>query len=175
MTPTKGNPVFLLIIAAAVGILYLFSGEDNSMGSPKTLSNPKKKARGSRKAKTASRKARKKLARVYRNLNTGTLSAQFKQPNGSWKVGDHPHRICLKNVSFKVNEAGRNRVHKEKTKNVHAVIEGEVVDKKSVQGKLITYDPNKQDQFETKSGKEVFEADEVCVESSGRITAKGAK
>jgi hypothetical protein len=174
----KGNPAYLFIVFAVVGVLYLFSGGGPSRDGFQALPNPKKarKSRQGRKTrKKAPRKGRKKLARVYRNLNTGTLSAQYKQPDGTWKVKAHPHQICLRNARFKVNESGRDRVRREGVKNVHAVIEGEVVDKKSIHGKLITYDPYTHDHFETKDGKEVFEADEVCVNSKGKITARGAK
>ncbi len=48
-------------------------------------------------------------------------------PLASWfgKLLDMPPFVFLKNVKFKVSEAGRQRVIKEKKKNVHAFVEGE--------------------------------------------------
>ena len=44
--------------------------------------------------------------------------------NGQWKVVGHTDDITLYNVTFKVSEAGRQRVLREKKKNVHAFVEG---------------------------------------------------
>jgi len=43
-----------------------------------------------------------------------------------WRVVGHPDRVHLTNVKFVVREAGRQRVLKEKRKNVHAWIEGDL-------------------------------------------------
>lgn len=86
----------------------------------------------------------------------------------------HPSKVTLKNAKFKVNQTGRRKVLKDKQKNVHAVIEGELVDTKSlVQGEKITYDPYKTSQFMLSSGKKVFEAEIVSVDAKGNIRAKG--
>jgi hypothetical protein len=61
--------------------------------------------------------------RVYFNLHKKMLSVQEKI-NGSWKVVDHVEQIWLGNAKFKVSEVGRQRVIKNKRKNVHAYIEG---------------------------------------------------
>jgi hypothetical protein len=68
-----------------------------------------------------------KQVRIYFNLRTKTLSLQTKV-NGQWKVTAHPFTAYLKNVTFKVSESGRQRVLKEKRKNVHAFITGELID-----------------------------------------------
>jgi hypothetical protein len=112
-----------------------------------------------------------KLIRVYRNLNTGTLSAQEKV-GGSWKVTDHPNRVKLKNAKFMVNQGGRQRVIKSGQKNVHAYIQGELVGSGSVSGDKVVYDPYKMDSFKAK-GKKIKKAKEVSVDSSGNIRAIG--
>ena len=61
--------------------------------------------------------------RVYFNLHKHLFSVQEKV-NGQWKVVGHTDDITLYNVTFKVSEAGRQRVLKEKRKNVHAFVEG---------------------------------------------------
>jgi hypothetical protein len=65
--------------------------------------------------------------RVYFNLHKKMLSVQTKQ-NGQWKLIGHAEDVYLHNVAFKVSEAGRQRVIKNKRKNVHAFIVGEITD-----------------------------------------------
>ena len=64
--------------------------------------------------------------RVYKNLHTGTLSMQTLIKGKGWRVHSHPRHVNLSNVKFVVREAGRLRVLKEKRKNVHAWIEGDL-------------------------------------------------
>ena len=59
--------------------------------------------------------------KVYFNLHKKCLSVQYKG-----KVIDHAKSICLKDVEFKVSQAGRARVLREKRKNVHAFVVGDV-------------------------------------------------
>ena len=61
------------------------------------------------------------IVRVYRNLHKKCWSVQEKK---SRLILFHCNEIVLKNCKFIVNEAGRQRVLKEKRKNVHAFIEG---------------------------------------------------
>lgn len=62
--------------------------------------------------------------KVYRNLHKDCISVV---DNKSGLVVAHTQQILLKNVQFKVSEAGRQRVLKEKRKNVHAYLVGEFV------------------------------------------------
>lgn len=112
-----------------------------------------------------------KILRVYRNLNTGTLSTQEKV-GGSWKVTGHPSSIKLKNAKFKVNEGGRQRVIKSGQKNVHAYVQGEAVGGGRVSGQKVIYDPYKMNSFKAGS-KSVKTAKEVSIDSSGNIRAVG--
>jgi hypothetical protein len=59
--------------------------------------------------------------KVYFNLHKKCLSVQYKG-----KVIDHAKSICLKDVEFKVSQAGRSRVLREKRKNVHAFVVGDI-------------------------------------------------
>jgi hypothetical protein len=166
------NFKIILFVLAITGTAYLLRKEDVIP----ILSNPRKSkaARIKKKVKKkATKKKKTKTVRVYRNVNTGTLSVQEKTNNG-WRVTKHPHRIKLKNAKFKVNQTGRRKVLASKQKNVHAVIEGELVDTKStISGNKIIYDPYKTSQFMLPSGKKVFQADIVSVDSKGNIRAKG--
>ena len=56
---------------------------------------------------------------VYRNLNKNCWSIRI---NGL--VAIHAEHVILKEAQFKVSEAGRQRVLKEKRKNVHAGVQG---------------------------------------------------
>lgn len=64
----------------------------------------------------------------------------------------HGNNICLRNVTFKVNETGRQRVLQEKRKNVHAYVQGEFVgtDSWTLGMKEAYYNPYKQDCFTDK-------------------------
>jgi len=66
---------------------------------------------------------RNKKVRVYRNLSKGCFSVK----QGTI-VRCHADHVTLEDVKFIVSENGRQRVIKEKTKNVHAFVEGYVVD-----------------------------------------------
>lgn len=65
------------------------------------------------------------------------------------------NEIYLTNAKFKVNETGRQKVLKEKRKNVHAFIEGELKpyskhDRDWIRGELgfnVTYNPYKYNSF----------------------------
>ena len=61
--------------------------------------------------------------RVYRNLHKKCLSVQAKV-NGAWRVIRHVDTITLTDVTFKVSQAGRERVLRERAKNVHAFVTG---------------------------------------------------
>ena len=64
--------------------------------------------------------------RVYRNLHTLNYSCQGKDlGDKGWRVKAHRNRLLLHDATFKVSEAGRERVLREKKKNVHAFIVGE--------------------------------------------------
>jgi len=62
--------------------------------------------------------------KVYRNLHKKCWSvASLQKPNYGIIVG-HENTIVLKNCTFKVSEKSRQRVIKEKRKNVHAWVIG---------------------------------------------------
>ena len=169
----NANAKIILFILIITGTAYFLRKDQ---GVP-VLSNPRKSRSRIKKKKKPKKKATRnkktKTVRVYRNVNTGTLSVQEKTPSG-WRVTKHPHRIKLKNAKFKVNQAGRKKVLATKQKNVHAVIEGELVDTKStISGKKVTYDPYKTSHFMLPSGKKIYGAALVSIDSTGKILAKG--
>jgi len=113
--------------------------------------------------------------RVYRNLHNGKLSVQVKQ-DGKWKVHAHVDDIVLDDPKFKVSQAGRERVIREKAKNVHAFILGNVAasgDFNLNNSRQVTYNPYKMENFSTKDdGQSIFSARKTRVQSSGHIHAQ---
>jgi hypothetical protein len=84
-----------------------------------------------------------KPVEVYKNLNRNCWSVR---QDGI--VRFHTHAIALRQCQFKVSEAGRQRVLKEKRKNVHAFIKGMVTRKGDrVKGDKVIYDPYKMSSF----------------------------
>lgn len=86
--------------------------------------------------------------KVYWNLNKHCWSVQHKG-----KVVYHLPEVVLKDASFKVSEAGRQRVIKEGRKNVHAFVVGELIldnaprSSYKTLGSPITYNPYKHPWF----------------------------
>lgn len=66
--------------------------------------------------------------KVYFNLHRKVWSVLTRTPKG-WRLAFHERELTLENVTFKVSEAGRQRVLREKRKNVHAFAIGELVEK----------------------------------------------
>lgn len=90
-----------------------------------------------------------KKVRCYYNLHKNLLSVQEKV-NNRWKVVKHVQEIALRNVQFKVSAAGRERVLRERRKNVHAFVEGEeipFVPKSFCYHDEISYNPYKHETF----------------------------
>lgn len=91
----------------------------------------------------------KKPCRVYFNLHKRLFSVTQKNERNTWVVVAHVDNIELKNVQFKVSEAGRQRVLREKRKNVHAFLEGFPFCglANGFRPRKITYNPYKSDSF----------------------------
>jgi|GEM_PF-910572 len=107
-------------------------------------------------------------ANVYRNLHNGLWSLR----GSDGKVAGHSPNAVLHDVKFKVGEAGRQRVIREKSKNVHAVIQGTVkhVDAAEVPPHAVpvSYNPYKAGHFYRKdTGEAVHHADAVHMTPQG--------
>lgn len=113
---------------------------------------------------------------VYWNLHKDRYSVR----RGT-RVQRHADFVHLENVKFSVSESGRQRVIREKRKNVHAGVRGEDRAPKtapSTRGwRRITYDPYRFDHFVTVSGERpVVGADELVgkiVGGRARLYARG--
>lgn len=87
-----------------------------------------------------------KPVKVYKNLHNGLFSVM--QDN---LVVAHVESFTMRNVVFKVNQAGREKVIKEGKKNVHAFVTGMLISVNSEPlfgvDQRITYNPYKQGYF----------------------------
>ena len=108
-----------------------------------------------------------KPVRVYRNLHKQLISV--KQGG---LVRCHTDNVVLRFCKFIVSKAGQKRVRNEKRKNVHAYIEGVVVNAREADNLLpfewteLYYNPYKTDFWQDRvSGKEVESAEWVDVSS----------
>ena len=105
---------------------------------------------------------------VYYNLQKRCLSIRHRG-----RVIKHSKSVILRDASFRVQPAGRERVLREKRKNVHAYVSGELMEdfwftepssrifkKKQV----VTYNPYKYKTFvEESTGEPVKEAEHVLI------------
>lgn len=82
---------------------------------------------------------------VYFNLNKKCFSIRRKGI-----VVAHVDKVFVTNALFKVSEAGRRRVLKEKRKNVHAYVVGEICSGSVKDGVEVTYNPYLFENFVTK-------------------------
>jgi hypothetical protein len=87
-------------------------------------------------------------AKCYRNLN---------KPGVTWSivnsitglVDQYANKVILENVNFRISKAGQLRVKKEKRKNVHAFVIGDIITEIPNDIKLFraTYNPYRDDGF----------------------------
>lgn len=105
------------------------------------------------------------MVEVYFNLHKRVFSVRDVKTR---RVIAHTRNLILKDVTFKVSEAGRQRVLREKRKNVHAVVRGEIIpgflhlkdrvpvppggDPDDISPEAVKYNPYKYETFVTVSG-----------------------
>lgn len=114
-----------------------------------------------------------KHIRVYYNFRKKTFSVQEKV-NGSWKVVEHTNEIFIRNATFKVSEAGRQRVLKDKRKNVHAFILGErfpFIPKSFVYRDEVSYNPYTGPNFMVKSENKPLDWAKYVTIINGKVIA----
>lgn len=63
---------------------------------------------------------------VYRNVNKAGVTYSIRDAKSKLVLG-HTNAVLLSNCEFVVSEAGRQRVHREGKKNIHAWVEGTYV------------------------------------------------
>lgn len=105
--------------------------------------------------------------RVYWNLRKKMFSVQCKKTN---RVITHTNLIFLEDVKFNVRKGGRERVLREKRKNVHAFVEGLCdLNLRTWQSGLhnafnVKYDPHVNESFvNVENNEPVYAAKIVCM------------
>jgi len=103
---------------------------------------------------------------VYRNLHKKCYSVKCMVTH---RVIAHVDTIELIGAVFKVSEAGRQRVLREKRKNVHAGVVGYIADVSMVcQPSGVTYNPYRFDSFIRKDNElPIYEAKIAHLDASG--------
>ena len=110
---------------------------------------------------------------VYYNLHKHVFSLQSRNKEDYGRVIGHTDHVILKNVKFIVREAGRNKVLKEKRKNVHAYVVGEITDSHPDVSTMVSYNPYKKATFFNKETNEDVHTSEYAVlkkDCSGKPT-----
>lgn len=108
--------------------------------------------------------------RVYYNIHKHVWSVQEHIPGRGWRVRHHALALVLEGVTFKVSEAGRQRVIREKRKNVHAYAIGQLVtlDTFEYDQERISYNPYKGASF-TLGGTPIESADCVVFTAQNQL------
>jgi hypothetical protein len=94
--------------------------------------------------------------KVYFNLHKKMFSVVALEGENKGRVIAHETEVKLINATFKVSEAGRQRVIREQRKNVHACVVGTLTDTVKNCDQAVTYNPYKYNSF-------VFKGDESPV------------
>lgn len=106
-------------------------------------------------------------SRIYRNLNSERLMSIQQKIGKSWVVVGHVQNAVLRDVKFHVSQSGRERVVRDKRKNVHAwasaiLVHEAISELPEIQP--IHYCPYTQNSFSWKeSGKPIEQADLLVV------------
>jgi hypothetical protein len=85
---------------------------------------------------------------VYFNLHKNCFSVISREKYNYGKILFHSNYIDLKDVNFKVRQAGRSKVIKEQRKNVHAFCYGKIFTGNNIMvNKAVSYNPYKAPHF----------------------------
>ena len=112
---------------------------------------------------------------VYRNLHRKCWSVKNRSTG---RVARHLDCVMVSNCEFRVSEAGRQRVLREKRKNVHAGVIGDYDNRmQSFPDSLdswirVRYDPYKHDSFVSENGKQIRFASQAILTSDGKVYAR---
>jgi hypothetical protein len=100
---------------------------------------------------------------VYFNLHKRVFSVKALEGKDKGRVIGHRTSLAIDSPTFKVSEAGRQRVIREKRKNVHAGVVGFLTSPydwkhEVVEWAPVTYNPYVFSSFVTKLGKPIYKA-----------------
>lgn len=109
---------------------------------------------------------------VYYNLHRHTWSIKALEGPNKGRVIGHSDTVLLHNATAKVSEAGRQRVLREKRKNVHAGIVGELVHTGGegyFPGLEVTYNPYKYSTFVYKFSESEYTGSQYAYMDNRRV------
>ena len=111
---------------------------------------------------------------IYFNLHRKCFSVKALEGTNKGRVVAHVSDAVIHSPTFKVSEAGRQRVLREKKKNVHAGVVGlwfddeynasRTVEHSAMLGRAVTYNPYRFDSF-------VYKATETPINDRPRVAA----
>lgn len=112
----------------------------------------------------------------YYNLHRKCFSVKALEGPMKGRVIKHADEVVLTNVTFKVSEAGRERVLREQRKNVHAYVIGEYADVHNIKLKaaswhFVSYNPYKGTFFRCLTDGEVVHHADVAVLRNKQVIA----
>jgi hypothetical protein len=105
---------------------------------------------------------------VYWNLHKDVFSVRDRKTG---LVIGHCDEVRLSKVKFHVNQGGRERVLRERKKNVHAFVRGTIIDHDPITLTPIRYNPYEAGFFRGPNGNPVMGAQAVCMKD-GKILAR---
>jgi len=121
---------------------------------------------------------------VYFNLHKKCFSIKALEGDRKGRVVAHSETVLLEGCKFKVSEAGRQRVLREKKKNVHAGVTGVWINAEdrieshfnflTMVGRQVTYNPYKYASFVVKATEQPIGLADV-VAMKAMTTADGVK
>lgn len=112
---------------------------------------------------------------VYKNLHKDLWSVRGARGDIRGVVICHEQEVWLTDAVFRVQELGRQRVLREKRKNVHAYIQGDYTEEKPECDVQVRYNPYEHSTFVTLEGLPVISASAVVLNPSGEVWAKNPK
>jgi len=107
---------------------------------------------------------------VYFNLHRKCFSIKALEGDRKGRVVAHSSTVLLEGCKFKVSEAGRQRVLREKRKNVHAGVTGTWINADRVEscyeflsmvGRQVSYNPYKYSSFVIKATEQTVDKADV--------------
>ena len=107
---------------------------------------------------------------VYFNLHKKCFSIKALEGDRKGRVVAHSNTVLLESCKFKVSEAGRQRVLREKRKNVHAGVTGTWINADRVEscyeflsmvGRQVSYNPYKYSSFVIKATEQTVDKADV--------------
>lgn len=108
---------------------------------------------------------------IHKSKKEGMKIYSIKNKKTNRVVNHLSGNFFIRNARFVVSEKGRNRVLKEKKKNVHAFIRGEFVENLNPRKEAIaTYNPYLYDSFvDSISKRKIYSSNLVYVDKEGTI------